>query len=235
MRFLILLLIPFFFVTFSFAQSDPEKKIKLDSLKAKLTADSLHTYRFKILRPYGSIDNRNSFIRPSNFNGYQLGVIVNEYHTFGLGFYRLNAANKASSTIQDGYKLRALSYNTVFYQYLLFRKRYYEVDLPFELGYGRYRARISDTLREDYNQGIAGAFLPLSAGIECTVKPVRWIGLSVMVGYRYFLQQNTVLDFNGFYFPVGIWVDLRQVYRDIKYFGFQKKRYRREVKKILEN
>lgn len=208
----------------------PEKQKKIDSLTAKLAADSTHTYRFKTLRPYGSIDNRNSFIKPSNFNGYQLGVIVNEYHTFGLGFYRLNAANRASSTIMKGYKLRALSYNTVFYQYLLFKKKYYEVDLPFELGYGTYRARITDTLRKDFTP----AFLPLSAGAEFIVKPVRWIGLSLMVGYRYFLQQDKVLDFDGFFFPVGVWLDLRQVYRDIKYYGVQKKRYHREVKKILE-
>lgn len=55
-----------------------------------------------------------------------------------------------------------------------------------------------------------------------------------MVGYRYFLQQDKVLDFDGFFFPVGVWLDLRQVYRDIKYYGVQKKRYHREVKKILE-
>ncbi len=213
------------------------KKHRIDSLTRKLIADSMHTYRFKTLRPYGNIDNRNSFYRPSNFTGFQLGVIVNEYHTFGIGFYRLNQARRAGATVNAGYNLRALSYNTVFYEYLLFNKRFYEVDLPFELGYGSYRARYSDTLHPKYNHIIAPSFLPLSAGVKFIAKPVRWIGLSLMAGYRYFIEtgKERVLDFNNFFYPVGVWVDLRQVYRDIKYFGVQKKRYRRAVNNVLMN
>lgn len=232
-------LLPFFFLLMcsgSFlSQTLSTKQRRLDSLERKLIADSMHTFRFKKLRPYGNIDNRNSFYRPSNFNGYQLGVIVNEYHTFGIGFYRLNRANKASATVASGYSLRSLRYNTVFYEYLLFNKRYYEVDLPFELGFGSYRARFSDTLSPYFNHTVSPTFLPLSAGVKFVIKPVRWIGLSMMVGYRYFIETGNyaILDFNNLYYPVGIWVDLRQVYRDIKYYGVQKKRYHRAVNEVL--
>ena len=115
MRFFITVLLILFFAKLSFAQNESIKKHKLDSLKSKLRTDSLYTFRFKTLRPYGNIDNRNSFNKPSNFNGYQLGVIVNEYHTFGLGFYRLNRAPNARATLKEGYQLNGLSYNTVFY------------------------------------------------------------------------------------------------------------------------
>lgn len=218
------------------AQNDSIKKHKVDSLTLKLQADSLHTFRFKTLRPYGNIDNRNSLFRskPSNFNGYQLGVIVNEYHTFGVGFYALNSASRSNSPVKKGYSLRNLRYNTVFYEYLLFNKRYYEVDLPFELGYGSYHARYTDTSMAIVNKNIYPSFLPLSAGVKFVVKPVRWIGLSLMIGYRYFIEKKDILEFNNLFFPVGIWVDFRQVYRDIKYYGFQKKRYRRAVKEISE-
>jgi hypothetical protein len=211
------------------------RKTQIDSLTRKLIADSMYTYRFKKLRPYGNIDNRNSFYRPSNFTGFQLGVIVNEYHTFGIGFYQLNQATRAKATVNEGYSLRALRYNTVFYEYLLFNKRYFEVDLPFELGYGTYRARHTDTSSLNYGKTIMPSFVPLSAGIKFIAKPVKWLGISLMVGYRYFIEtgQDLVLDFNNLYYPVGVWVDFREIYRDIKYFGFQKKRYRREVKKIL--
>lgn len=209
-------------------------KIQVDSLTRELIADSMFTYRFKKLRPYGNIDNRNSFYRPSNFTGFQLGAIVNEYHTFGLGFYQLNRANKASATVNEGFSLRALRYNTFFYEYLLLNKRYFEVDLPFELGYGFYRARFSDTLNPRYGKQITPSFIPLSAGIKFIAKPVKWLGLSIMAGYRYFIEtgKERVLDFNNIYYPIGIWVDFREIYRDIKYFGFQKRRYRREVKRV---
>src|SRR6218665_1633894 len=108
------------------------RKTQVDSLTRKLIADSMYTYRFKKLRPYGNIDNRNSFYRPSNFTGFQLGAIVNEYHTFGIGFYQLNRATRAKATVNAGYNLRGLRYNTLFYEYLLVNKRYLEIDLPFE-------------------------------------------------------------------------------------------------------
>lgn len=226
-----------FLISFcGWAQQDVARQQKIDSLTLKLKNDSLRTYRFKTLRPYGNIDNRTSFLikRPSNFNGYQLGLIVNEYHTFGFGFYRLNQATSRNAAVKTGYKLRSLTYNTAFYEYMLVNKRFYEVDLPFEMGYGSYRASFTDSSAAIYDKKVAPSFLPLSAGVKFIAKPVRWIGLSVMVGYRYFIQEANILEFNNLFFPLGVWVDFRQVYRDIKYYGVQKKRYRRAVKAIRE-
>jgi hypothetical protein len=91
------------------SQNAVSKSRQLDSLGRKLRIDSLYIFRFKKLRPYGNIDNRNSFNKPSNFTGYQLGLIINEYHTFGVGFYRLNQAPKAVATVQQGFRLRSLT------------------------------------------------------------------------------------------------------------------------------
>lgn len=218
------------------AQTDMlRRQQRIDSLNWQLHYDSLHTYRFKQLRPYGNIDNRPSFLRnrPSNFSGYQLGVIVNEHHTFGLGFYQLNTATRRNSPVKAGYQLRNLRYTTVFCEFKLLNKTYYQVNLPFEVGYGTYRALYTDTLRFIYQNPVRPSFLPLSAGIKIIGKPVRWVGLSIMVGYRYFIQEETILEFNSLFFPIGVWIDLRQVYRDIKYYGFQKKRYRRALKEIM--
>jgi len=217
-----------------FSQNAASKSRQLDSLGKKLRTDSLHIFRFKKLRPYGNIDNRNSFNKPSNFTGYQLGLIINEYHTFGVGFYRLNQAPKAVATVHQGFRLRSLTYNTIFYEFMLLNRKYLEMDLPIELGFGNYVARITDTTNANFNKSIVPKFFPLSVGVKLIAKPVRWIGFSLMVGYRHLIDENKVLDFNGFNFPVGIWVDLRQVYRDVKYYGIYKKRYRRETKKILE-
>jgi len=219
----------------SFAQLDTVRERLIDSLTAKLKADSIHTFRPKNFRFYAHIDNRSSFVKPSNFNGYQLGLKLYETHIFGLGFYRLNRAEDVSLAITNGYQLRSLNYNTIFYQKILRKERYYEVDFLLELGLGVYRARISDTIRADYNRQIMAGFIPMSSSIKFIAKPKRWFGISVALGYAKFLEKQNLLDFDGFYFPIGLWLDLRQVYREIKYYGFQKKRYRREVWKINEN
>lgn len=217
------------------AQNDAlRKQQRIDSLSTKLYNDSLHTYRYKKVRPYGNIDNRNSFLknRTSNFNGYQLGVIFDEYHTFGLGFYQLNRVTRLNAPVKRGYELRNLRYTTVFYEFMLVNKKYFEMDLPFEIGYGRYRALFTDSSAAIFSQPVTPSFLPLAGGVKFIGKPVRWFGLSLMVGYRYIFQEESILELNNLYFPLGVWVDLRQIYRDIKFYGFQRKRYRRAVRFI---
>jgi hypothetical protein len=56
-----------------------------------------------------------------------------------------------------------------------------------------------------------------------------------MISYRYIPYNQNLLDFDGLCYSLGIWVDFRQIYRDIKYYGVQKKRYRNKVKAILAN
>jgi hypothetical protein len=217
------------------AQTDVLKKQRIDSLSSKLRTDSLRTFRFKKLRPYANIDNRISFVKnPATISGLQLGIIVNEYHTFGFGSYRLNRSQN-DSPIRDGYRLNRLSYFTSFYEYFLVNHRYLEIDLPFEIGFGKYNARIVDTLDTKRDQNISKAFIPLGSAVKLILKPVRWIGLSLMGGYRYVLEKKTNLNLNGVYYSLGVWVDIRQIYRDIKFYGFQKKKYRREVHQILIN
>jgi hypothetical protein len=215
------------------AQNEITKKRKLDSLAEKLRNDSLRTYRFKKLRPYGNIDNRNAFIRnPASIGGFQLGVIVNEYHTFGGGIYRLNPTTEKDALIRNGYRMNGLRYVTIFYEYFLLNKRFVEIDLPFELGIGRYDASLADTTRDTRQRNLAGAFIPLGSAVKLILKPVRWIGVSFMGGYRYALEKQRNLNLNGVYYSVGVWIDFRQVYRDIKYYGYQKKKYRQAVHRL---
>lgn len=234
MRFLFALIFTLNFFCFKAQTDSARKQQQIDALRTNLEKDSAYIYRFKTLRPYGNIDNRNSFLknRASNFNGYQLGVIVNEYHTFGVGVYQLNRATRLSAPVKSGYRLRNLMYTTAFYEYTLVNKTYFEMDLPFEIGYGRYRALFTDSADAIYSRAVAPWFVPLAAGVKFIGKPVRWIGLSLMVGYRYMVQEASILELNNLYFPVGIWVDLRQVYRDVKYYGFRKNRYRRAVRAV---
>src|SRR4051812_2363230 len=81
-----------------------EKNLRLDSLNLKLLKDSMHIYRFQKLRPYIGIDNRNSFVnnQPVNFKGLQFGVILNEKHIIGLGFYAMSQNSKKPLATKEG-------------------------------------------------------------------------------------------------------------------------------------
>lgn len=235
MRSFLSIIFVLFLLSPSFAQQYFTSKIKIDSLTKKLEADSAHTYRFKKLRPYLNADSRNSFnpTNLTNISGLQYGVRVNEFHTFGIGLYTLSRFSTNNTPIDAVSKINRLGYVNVFYEYILLNKKYYRVTLPFEVGAGGFQGRSLDTL-STYTY-ISKIFMPLGAGAKFIVKPIRWVGISTMIGYRYIPYKQNLLDYDGLYYSLGIWVDFRQIYRDIKYYGVQKKRYRSKVKAILAN
>ncbi|MDO9001219.1 MAG: hypothetical protein Q7W45_15755 [Bacteroidota bacterium] len=205
----------------------------IDSLTKKLEEDSAHTYRFKKLRPYLNIDSRNSFnrVNPTSFSGLQYGVRVNEFHTFGMGLYTLTKFSFNNTPIDAILKINRLGYINVFYEYMLLNKKYFRITFPFEIGVGGFQGQLQDTLSQGIN--ISKLIMPMGASAKFIVKPVRWFGISSMIGYQYIPYRQTLINYDGLYYSLGIWIDFRLIYRDVKYFKFQKKKYRRAVKSVL--
>lgn len=209
---------------------------KIDSLRARLRKDSAHIYRFQKLRPYLSLDNRNSWInhQPVNFKGLQAGVILHEKHTLALGLYAMSQKSKRSIRTKDGQQTveRSLSLNylTLFYQYAVVDKRYFEFDLPFEIGLGGYDIQFRDTVTGHIYREVKGGIIPLGLGVQPVFKPFKWVGIPLLLGYR-FVGSNSVANFNGWYYSIGVSLDLRQIVRDSRYY-FKKRRFKREVKKL---
>jgi hypothetical protein len=224
----------------SLAQTDPLKGVKLDSLKQKLKADSVWTYRFKKFRPFFSLDNRKSFIRnsPVDFKGLQAGVIYKERHTVGLGIYRILQQTQRPVRTKDNTnrilsQRLTLNYLTLFYQYALIDKRYFEIDIPVEMGLGNATISMVDSLTQKELHRDEIPIIPLGISLQLVIKPFKWVGMSTMGGYRYVNQKDDRLNFSGWYYSFGLWVDVRQIYRDIKFYGFIKKKYKREVAKLV--
>jgi hypothetical protein len=241
MKFLLTFSLFLFFTGTLASQTDSIKKQKIDSLRLKFKADSARIYRFNKYRPYANIDNRNSFIRnkPVNLQGVQIGFILKEYHVFGIGYYTMTQqSQKPVKTNEDTRTLNRslnLNYYTLFYQYVLLDKRFLEIDLPFEIGYGTYTLKFEDALTKDIVRNTSAPIVPMGAGVQIVLKPFRWIGFCTMSGYRYVADQNVNVNFNGFYYSFGLWLDVRQAYRDIKFYGSVKKKYKRAVNEILKN
>lgn len=222
-----------------------QKQQKLDSLHDKLQKDSLHIFRFQKLRPYLAIDSRNSWIKnengtknvPINVNGLQLGVIIKERHTVGLGFYSMNNSSKDLQKLTDQnkrvtYQSLKMNYATLFYQYVIVDKRYFELDLPLEVGLGHFDYYLADSARQVIPKSAQSGTVRLTGGgVNIVLKPLRWIGLNAMGGCRFVVfDQRTKLNFNGVYYSYGVWVDIRQIIRDTNYYLIKKHRYKKQVK-----
>ena len=155
-----------------------------------------------------------------------------------MGFYNINQSSKKPIAVIDGTvsakKMLTMNYFTFFYQYTVIDKKYFELDIPVEIGLGGCTISYSDSaLHKTYRQS-SGAIIPLGIGLQGIVKPIKWVGLSVLIGYRMVAEKSVGQNFNGVYSSIGLNFDLRQIVRDTKYYWFKRKSYTRHVRKILK-
>lgn len=216
----------------------PSKKdsIRKDSIRQKFVADSAHLYRPKKFRPVFNYDNRNSVIQnaPVNFVGFQLGISYKDKHTFGIGGYKITQKSQRPLRTRDAdnrvlEQYLTLNYLTLFYQNTLLDKKYIELDFPIELGPGRANLKLIDSAEHVKIKEINRNIITFGSGVQLVVKPVKWVGMSVMGGYRLVSDADRRLNFNGWYYAFGIWLDIRQIYRDTKYYSYLRPRYRRQM------
>ena len=246
MRQVIFLFFSLFFITVCCGQNSV-KQHKVDSLILKLKKDSAHIFRFRKVRPFFSLDNRNSFIKsaPVNVQGLQVGIVWKERHTLGFGVYFIKASSKQNlvkkgdaNTTVDVNRTLSLNYLTAFYQYSILDYRYFELELPLEFGLGGYEIKLIDPkapLGAPPLIDKKGGTLIIGGGVGITIKPFRWIGLTGSAGYRNALDKDKNVNFSGFYYQYGAWVDLGRTYRDIKYYWVKRKKCRHHIADILNN
>lgn len=220
---------------------------RLDSLKLRFQKDSSLIYRFQKFRFRVALDRRNSWIKnqratkqiPVSINGFQLGAVLFEKHSVGFGLYNIAAESKRPAKINDQlntvrYEELFMNYFTGYYEYVLLNKRFFEIDIPVELGLGRYVYNLKDETQTKLLWQEQGPIKLSSAGLQLILKPVKWIGLVGMGGYRFVrFNEKTNLNFNNFYYSYGVWVDIRQIHRDLRFYGFKRPKYRKKVKAIL--
>ena len=227
--------------TILFAQTlTPQNQHIKDSLTAQLKADSTHIYRSQKYRPYINLDQRNSFIRKQsiNINGLQLGVLINDCHVFGFGGYVITSSSKSQVKTKTEKNISVnsnlnMDYGTFFYQYTIIDKRFWELDIQSELGFGIYDYKFNDPNTNKLLAERKAGFLVGGIGPLLAFKPTKWLGIIGMVGYRFTSEKNANLNFNGFYYSYGAWFDVRQIIRDYKFYLVKKRKYKKQIAQLL--
>jgi hypothetical protein len=207
-----------------------------DSLATALLSDSTHIYRVTIAKPYLRLENRTSFLNHArvNFLGFMAGVNLHQNHIVCAGYYQLDRRSKIPFRQAGTGRLHEygnVEFVNVSYQYIFLNRKHLQMQLPLEFGYGSYRVGIDNDLPTNAGIPEEGNFIPISGGLQSIIRPVRSAGISLMLGYRYAKHEALALEFNGFYYAFGIWIDARQVYRDLRY-AWVKKRYREALEQL---
>lgn len=256
---LFLMLFCTFYINYNSKAQVLSKTERLDSLKLKFQKDSARIYRFQKFRFRIALDQRNSWIKntkankvvPVSINGFQIGSILYERHTVGFGLYNIAAFSTKAVRVTDNvntirFAELYMRYYTIYYEYALLSKKYFEIDVPLEIGLGKYDYNLKDETRNELLWHEDGPIKIYGIGAQLIIKPVKWIGLVGMGGYRYTTfspdhinsknpnaTKETQLDFRNFYYSYGVWIDLRQILRDVRFYGFKRPKYRKNVKAIL--
>lgn len=199
---------------------------------AQYVRDSLDIVRIKLVRPQVKLDNRVTFYQKQALaiNGFDIGVLLSEKLRLTLGYYnmhdRLRAFDYTSEGAEYGRFVR-LNYGSLNTELIYSDKRFLSLGMPLEIGAGvnRFEDRNITT-----NQTIArqsGALVFVNFGMSATFKPMRFLGLKAIVGYRKMVyNQVKDYDFNGFFTAIGLNFDLHAVITDVRMYRLMKRNHR---------
>ncbi len=205
--------------------------------RAAFIKDSLYIVRPKLIRPQLRGDNRNLFYKNQiiTINGLDAGILVREKLRLTLGYYattnNLNDDKKVVNGVdwERQLKLQYIGFNT---EIIYKNTRFVTLGLPVEFGYGKNSLQyINSITKETEIKESSGIFLT-DFGLSMTFKPIRWVGVKGVVGYRKTLfNQVSNFHFDGPFASIGLNADVREFIRDIKMYRLKKK-YKKNFNKV---
>jgi hypothetical protein len=194
--------------------------------------DSLEIIKVKLVRPQVKFDNRVNFYGNQGLpiTGFDAGVLLNEKLRITLGYYNMNNSlkNKAYTRGDTAFgTLIHLEYGSLNTELIYKDKRFYALGMPLEIGAGMNTFRNKNLTTSEVLRTYSGALIFVNFGLSLTFKPMRFLGLKGIVGYRK-VAFNQVKDFSfdGPFTSLGLNVDVHAISTDIKMFRL-KKRYHR--------
>lgn len=194
--------------------------------------DSLKITKVKLIRPQVKFDNRINFYGRQGLpiTGFDIGILLAEKLRLTVGYYNMNNSLK-----NEAYKRQDTAFGTLIHlEYgsinteLIFRDtRFYSIGMPLEVGAGINTFRDRNETTGEVLATRTGGLIFVNFGMSGTFKPMRFLGLKGIVGYRK-VAFNQVKDFSfdGLFTSIGLNVDVHAITTAVKMFRL-KKRYHR--------
>jgi hypothetical protein len=184
------------------------------------------------IKPTTDFDQRFSFIRNYSVNiwGQRGGILLNDKWKFGLGAYymndtRMNARNIRGLANPNQYIKQNLIFGTGYVEPFLIRKKYWELSVPFELGFGKAGSGTYESSNDVLIRTRTKDFIPTGAGLSLSLKfppighfrPTSWVGVNFLAGYRYCLLENVFkTDYDGAFWSISGALFLDRIFDDIR-------------------
>jgi hypothetical protein len=183
------------------------------------------------IKPTLDFDQRFSYIRNKEVNiwGERVGLLINEKFKIGIGGYYLSDKLSGRKTINtestQNYINRKLIFGTAYFEPFLYRKKIWELSIPFELGVGKSINKLYTISDNTYLGSRSKLFIPTGVGVSLSLKapkikhlvPLSWVGINFLAGYRYCLLGQTLnTNYNGAFWSVSGAIFIDKIYDQIK-------------------
>lgn len=193
--------------------------------------DSLALTVVPLIKPQFRFDNRITFYgnQMLSINGFDAGVLLKEKLRFTLGYYslkdELDEFNETKENEEFG-RLVKLNYGTVNTEIIYKDIRYFSFGMPLEIAAGVNTFQNKNLTSGEILSTETGALMFVNFGLSATFKPMRFMGLKGILGFRKVVfNQVDDFGFDGFFTGIGLNIDMRTIINDIKLYKL-KKRYR---------
>ncbi|WP_266367745.1 hypothetical protein [Tellurirhabdus rosea] len=178
--------------------------------KVRFVADT--DQRFFFFRtPFGDRSGPDAF----NIWGIRAGLLFPRKYKLGLGYYVGRQLFSRPGIVPEPYTrlTRRLSYLTAYYEPYLFRRKFWELSVPVEAGFGTVRYD-SFNYPNQARTRRRGYFVPTGAALSLSLKfpelrrlrALRWFGVNFIGGYRvvpYVQSTDSQLGYNGFFYSIS--------------------------------
>jgi hypothetical protein len=217
-----------------------DKNLKGDSLQTHSDTSHVKPKHHLTCKPTTDFDQRFSFIRNQSVNiwGQRGGVLFNDELKVGLGAYYMDDTKMKSTRITSvtgipqRYLTQSLIFGTAYIEPYILRRKYWELSVPFELGYGKSSSKFYETSDDAFVRSKSKDFLPAGAGLSLSFKlpalphfkPLSWVGINFLAGYRYCLLENVFkTDYDGAFWSISGAIFLDRASDDIKAWKLKRK------------
>lgn len=197
--------------------------------------DSLKILKPKLIRPQVRLDSRVSVYdhQAINIYGYDAGIMAKDKLRLALGYYRINNNLPAQKEV-EGVKINTAlivnvgSLNT---ELIYYNSRFISLGFPMELAAGEYKIIRSNADTRKVISDTSGVLGFANFGLSLTFKPMRFIGLKAIAGYRKSIYPNErIFSFSGVFTSIGLNLDVQEIVRDIKMYKLKKRYYGADFK-----
>jgi hypothetical protein len=157
-------------------------------------------------------------------------VLLSEKLRVTLGYYSMEDRLDAFDEVVEGQefgRLVQLKYGSLNTELIYKDTRFFSLGMPLEVGAGINTFQRKNITTDEVLLRETGGVIFVNFGLSATFKPMRFLGLKGMIGYRK-VAYNQVQDFNfdGFFTAIGLNVDIHAITTDIKMYRLMKRYHR---------